>query len=884
MCSKLVYVKCSIVLLACLLAGIARAGERTDFVSVKDGKFFLEGKEYRYVGTNLWYGAILGSEGQGGNRQRLLQELDDMRAIGIDNVRVLIGGDGRDGIPSHIAPKLQSEPGVYNDTILAGLDYLMMQLEKRNMRAVLYFNNAWEWSGGYGAYLDWVGFKGAVQSSDGSGKMKHFDRTPVPTIEGWWEYMQYVSNFMLNDEAKRLANEHVRKMVTRVNRYTGQPYKDSKALMSWEIANEPRCFINDSLHKAKFVEWIDEQSRLIKSLDPNHLVTTGSEGKHGCEEDIELFKAIHSLPNIDYACIHIWPNNWGWIGKFNQNYDADKTIAEGAPDPIVDNVKAACDSTLAYIEEAYQALNGGVLPSASWLGNRSLSFDLHNRPIVLEEFGYPRDRFLFTPGSKTQGRDEYYRYVFDIIRTSGKIAGCNFWGWGGKANVKHTIWQRWDDYVCDPAQEEQGLNSVFACDKSTLDMIREMNIRNTQCEVSFSDTTWVWDEEDCVQMQVTLRNPLLKELKGDSLVIRICKDTKEEIAKYPFCYNNKVDGEITETITLEGLPAGFYHVFVELNGVNIVKNETNLYDKPHYIDYYRFGVSPENIVSLPDAQKDFKKFWDRARKQLAKTPIDPVVVEQTERQGEKRHFVAKLKGLDGDIVQIDYTMPRKPGRYPVHIVNMGYSCKPWDLDLSDNGWIDVIVSSRGQGRNDATNRFGDWVQFGLDNPEHYYYRGAYLDCSRAIDYLVTLPEVNKKKIFLEGGSQGGAYSMACAALDHRVTAVACYVTFMSDFPDYFKIVDWPYSAIKAKQKELGMSDEQLYRNLSYFDIKNLAPWIKCPVYLAIGLQDVTCPPHTNISGYNLLKGKKQLHFYRNYGHHVDYSHWTPSMYEFFSRF
>ena len=96
MCCKLVYVKCSIVLLSCLFAVTAMAGERTHFVTVKEGKFFLGDKEYRFVGTNLWYGAILGSQGQGGNRQRLIKELDDMRAVGIDNVRVLIGGDGRE--------------------------------------------------------------------------------------------------------------------------------------------------------------------------------------------------------------------------------------------------------------------------------------------------------------------------------------------------------------------------------------------------------------------------------------------------------------------------------------------------------------------------------------------------------------------------------------------------------------------------------------------------------------------------------------------------------------------------------------------------------------------------------------------------------------------
>ena len=428
--------------------------ENANFVTVKDGKFFIGDKEYRYVGTNFWYGAILASEGQGGNRERLLKELDDMKAIGIDNVRVLVGGDGRDSIPSHIAPKLQTQPGVYNDTILQGLDYLMAELEKRDMKAVLYFNNAWEWSGGYGAYLDWVGFNGDVQSSKTPGEMVHFDQTPVPSIDGWWEYMQYVGNFVLNDSAKALANQHVKNIVTRKNTITGKPYTESTALMSWEIANEPRCFVNDSLHKAKFVEWIDEVSTLIKSLDSNHLVTTGSEGYHGCEDDMELFNAIHTLPNIDYACIHIWPYNWGWIGKYNQNYDADKTT-EGE-DPIVTKVDTACANTLQYINEAYEYMSKA------------------GRPMVLEEFGYPRDKFVFTPGSPTTGRDTYYKYVFSIIRDSGKIAGCNFWGWGGSANVKHTIWERWDDYVCDPAQEEQGLNSVFKVDTTTMNIIKEM--------------------------------------------------------------------------------------------------------------------------------------------------------------------------------------------------------------------------------------------------------------------------------------------------------------------------------------------------------------------------------------------------------------------------
>ena len=46
------------------------------FITVEDGQFIRNGEPYDFVGTNFWYGAILGSEGEGGNRERLCRELD----------------------------------------------------------------------------------------------------------------------------------------------------------------------------------------------------------------------------------------------------------------------------------------------------------------------------------------------------------------------------------------------------------------------------------------------------------------------------------------------------------------------------------------------------------------------------------------------------------------------------------------------------------------------------------------------------------------------------------------------------------------------------------------------------------------------------------------
>ncbi len=399
--------------------------EPAEFVNVgPDGRFHIGDSVYNYVGTNFWYGAILASEGRGGDRQRLARELDLLQSLGIDNLRILAGGDGDENIPSHIMPVLQIAPGVYNDTILDGLDYLMAELERRNMKAVIYLNNAWEWSGGYGTYLEWA-CKGP---------------TPNPAIDGYQAYMDHVARFVHCDSAKALAAQHVKNIVTRTNRYTGLPYTESPALMAWQIANEPRAFASDSLTKQAFAEWIASQAALIKSLDGNHLVSTGSEGRHGCEGDIELWERIHTNPDIDYGIIHLWPYNWAWIDSAT----------------VVSGVDTACARAYEYI-----------MPHASIMKKAG-------KPLVLEEFGYPRDGMAIAPGTPTEGRDRFYRYIFSLIDESGAIAGCNFWGWGGYADPGHSTWQPWEPYTGDPAQEPQGLNSVFASDSTTLEIIKSL--------------------------------------------------------------------------------------------------------------------------------------------------------------------------------------------------------------------------------------------------------------------------------------------------------------------------------------------------------------------------------------------------------------------------
>ena len=251
-----------IVTVALLLASCTqKSAEKTSgFVERKDAGFVLDGKEYRFVGTNFWYGAILASEGQGGDRARLCRELDKLHELGLDNLRILVGSDGLRGVTTKVEPTLQEAPGVYNDTILAGLDYLLQQMGERGMKAVLYLNNAWEWSGGYGFYLEQAG----------AGK------APRPNETSYPEYMNFVSQFSTNAKAQELFFQYVRDIIGRTNRYTHVAYVDDPTIMSWQIGNEPRAFSEEA--KAPFAKWLSKTSELIRSLDKHHLISIGSEG------------------------------------------------------------------------------------------------------------------------------------------------------------------------------------------------------------------------------------------------------------------------------------------------------------------------------------------------------------------------------------------------------------------------------------------------------------------------------------------------------------------------------------------------------------------------------------------------------------------------------
>ena len=116
-------------------------------------------------------------------------------------------------------------------------------------------------------------------------------------------------------------------------------------------------------------------------------------------------------------------------------------------------------------------------------------------------------------------------------------------------------------------------------------------------------------------------------------------------------------------------------------------------------------------------------------------------------------------------------------------------------------------------------------------------------------------------------------------------AAAPSAPFLNDYKDYFALVHWPGEPILAAAKEKGISDDDLYRTLSYFDVKNFTDRIGCPLIMAVGLQDDVCPPHTNFAAYNQIKSEKDWICYPHSAHNIwQEPRWAEAKDDFFEKF
>jgi mannan endo-1,4-beta-mannosidase len=416
----------------CAAGALRPAGAAAEFVRREGAELRIGARPYRFAGANMWYAAYLGADAPFGNRARLGRELDRLAALGIDNVRILASSE-QSPLRGSITPAFRTISADYNETLLRGLDFALAEMGRRGMRAVLYLTNFWEWSGGMMTYVSWTN----------GGRHLNMNDPAHP----WPQFPDFASSFYSNRQAVALYEHYVGALVSRTNTVTGGAYAADPTIMGWQLANEPRPGGSEAVgtrNLPAYLAWISGTARLIKSLDANHLVSTGSEGLKGCIESEECVTAAHAPAEIDYLTAHIWPANWGWA-----------TLADLAGTWAATEV-----NTRQYIRQH--------IDFAGRLG----------KPLVIEEFGYPRDGGSFDPAARTTLRDRFYAIIYDAVRASaearGPLIGSNFWAWSGEGRAARADrrFRPGDAYLGDPPHEPQGWYGVFHRDESSKALIR----------------------------------------------------------------------------------------------------------------------------------------------------------------------------------------------------------------------------------------------------------------------------------------------------------------------------------------------------------------------------------------------------------------------------
>lgn len=280
---------------------------------------------------------------------------------------------------------------------------------------------------------------------------------------------------------------------------------------------------------------------------------------------------------------------------------------------------------------------------------------------------------------------------------------------------------------------------------------------------------------------------------------------------------------------------------------------------------YRPGRGVLDYTGSNELQRpsDFSDYWGRTLKELAAIPMEPEIASVSDRTtATGKLYRVKLNSYGNIPIVCWYYVPLDveignpaPDRkqYPAIQIMPGWGAEEPPLDRTAEGYITLSVNPRAHGPSKEffTTPIPHHL-WNIDAPETYYYRAAYMDCMRGIDFLISRPEVDARHIGVEGGSQGGAFTLAMAALDPRVAAAAANVPYLSNFPDFTRLATNGSGTTFGQLMLDPEKGERVRHTLALIDIANLAPWIQCPTLVCVGSQDRVCPPLNGIVAINRL--------------------------------
>ncbi|RAP75349.1 alpha/beta fold hydrolase [Paenibacillus montanisoli] len=280
---------------------------------------------------------------------------------------------------------------------------------------------------------------------------------------------------------------------------------------------------------------------------------------------------------------------------------------------------------------------------------------------------------------------------------------------------------------------------------------------------------------------------------------------------------------------------------------------------------------------------DFDAYWERALNEMRQIDAAIELVPSAFQTPQAECFDLYFTGVKGARVHAKYVRPRHASEpQPAVIQFHGYTGSAGDwterLAYASLGFSVFAMDCRGQGGKSEDsgsvkgNTHHGHIIRGLDDePDKLLFRDIFLDTAQLAGIALGMPEVDPNRVYAMGGSQGGALTIACAALEPRVAKLAPVFPFLSD---YRRV--WDMDLDKDAYHELRTffrhfdpqheREEEIFTKLGYIDIQHLANRIQGEVLMGVGLMDTICPPSSQFAAYNKITSKKRLEIFPDFGH------------------
>lgn len=290
------------------------------------------------------------------------------------------------------------------------------------------------------------------------------------------------------------------------------------------------------------------------------------------------------------------------------------------------------------------------------------------------------------------------------------------------------------------------------------------------------------------------------------------------------------------------------------------------------------GFEPLAIQPTVANPTDFLKFWDSAKADLAKIPLDARMTLLPDRCTENvnvYHVNIQNYRLGARLYGI-LCVPKKEGKYPALLRVPGAGIRPYrgDITNAEKGIITLEIGIHGIPvtmdesvyANLGAGALNNYPAFNLDNKDRYYYKRVYIGCVRANDFIFSLPQFDGVNLAVTGGSQGGALSIVTAALDSRVKWLGAFYPALSDVTGYLhgRAGGWPH--LFNKDNIAFNNSKEKIETCGYYDVVNFARQLKVPGIYSWGYNDETCPPTSMYAAYNVITAPKSLYLALETGH------------------